>query len=382
VKALREPGHRVRARDLGIEIGMYAPGRFNAITDVRGVQVGHTTLIRGDGSPSLPGAGPVRTGVTAILPRSGNVYEAAAVSGAFVLNGAGELTGLTQIMEWGLIETPILLTNTLSVGTCSAAAVEYMVAAYPSIGREADVIIPVVGECDDSWLNDIAGGHVHANHVHDAIEAARSGPVEEGNVGGGTGMMTCGFKGGIGTSSRRLPEEMRSYTIGVLVMSNFGLREDLRVDGIPVGRILAPRYSHLETRRSSYGSIIALVATDAPLISHQLSRLAKRVALGIGRSGSYAAHNSGEIVMAFSVANSIPRQAKRSVYRLRVLLDSHLDPLYQAAVEATEEAILNALCMATDMVGVDGHFAPALPLDALREIYTAHKQLDEQWNRA
>jgi D-aminopeptidase len=381
VKQLREPGRRLRARDLGIEIGGFSPGRFNAITDVRGVLVGHTTLIRGDGGPSQPGTGPVRTGVTAIMPRAGNVYEAAAVSGGFVLNGAGELTGLTQVMEWGLIETPILLTNTLSVGTCAAAAVEYMVAAYPSIGREADVIIPVVGECDDSWLNDIAGGHVHANHVHDAIEGARTGPVAEGNVGGGTGMMTCGFKGGIGTSSRRLPAEMGGYTLGVLVMSNFGMREDLRVDGVAVGRILAPRYAHLETRRSSYGSIIALIATDAPLISHQLSRLSKRVALGIGRAGSYAAHNSGEIVMAFSVANSIPRQAKRAVYRLRVLIDAHLDPLYQAAVEATEEAILNALCMATDMVGVDGHFAPALPLDDVREIVARHKQLDEQWNR-
>jgi D-aminopeptidase len=380
VKQPGEPIRRQRARDLGIQIGNFSPGQYNAITDVRGVQVGHTTLIRGDGSPTpQAGTGPVRTGVTAILPRSGNVYDAAAVSGAFVLNGAGELTGLTQIMEWGLIETPILLTNTLSVGTCSAAAVEYMVAAYPSIGREADVIIPVVGECDDSWLNDIAGGHVHANHVHAAIEGARSGPVAEGNVGGGTGMMTCGFKGGIGTSSRRLPAEMGGYTIGVLVMSNFGLREDLRVDGIAVGRILAPRFAHLETRRSSYGSIIALVATDAPLISHQLSRLSKRVALGIGRAGSFAAHNSGEIVMAFSVANSIPRRAKRAVYRLRVLLDAHLDPLYQAAVEATEEAILNAVCMATDMIGVDGHFAPALPLDDLMEIVTRHKQLDEQW---
>lgn len=381
MKQLREPGRRLRARDLGIEIGGFSPGRYNAITDVRGVLVGHTTLIRGDGGPSQPGTGPVRTGVTAIMPRAGNVYEAAAVSGGFVLNGAGELTGLTQVMEWGLIETPILLTNTLSVGTCAAAAVEYMVAAYPSIGREADVIIPVVGECDDSWLNDIAGGHVHANHVHDAIEGARTGAVAEGNVGGGTGMMTCGFKGGIGTSSRRLPAEMGGYTLGVLVMSNFGMREDLRVDGVAVGRILAPRFAHLETRRSSYGSIIALIATDAPLISHQLSRLSKRVALGIGRAGSYAAHNSGEIVMAFSVANSIPRQAKRAVYRLRVLIDAHLDPLYQAAVEATEEAILNALCMATDMVGVDGHFAPALPLEDVREIVARHKQLDEQWNR-
>ena len=364
---------RRRARELGIALGTYATGRNNAITDVRGVLVGHTTLIRGKSSSSRPGTGPVRTGVTAILPRAGNVYDQKALAGGFVLNGAGELSGLTQIMEWGIIETPILLTNTLSVGTCSAAAVEYMVAAYPSIGREADVIIPVVGECDDSWLNDIAGGHVHSNHVHDAIESARSGPVEEGNVGGGTGMMTCGFKGGIGTASRRLPQELGSYTIGVLVMSNFGNREDLRVDGIPIGRMLAPRYAHLEERRSSYGSIIAVVATDAPLIAHQLTRLSKRVALGIGRAGSFAAHNSGEIVIAFSSANSVPRQPKRPVYRLRVLHDARMDPLYQAAVEATEEAILNALCMATDMDGVDGHVAPALPLEELAVIYERHQ---------
>lgn len=367
------PPGRLRARDLGIRLGAFPPGRHNAITDVRGVLVGHTTLIRGEGEPTSAGAGAVRTGVTAIMPRAGNVYESAAVAGGFVLNGAGEVSGLTQVMEWGLIETPILLTNTLSVGTCSAAAVEYMVAEYPSIGREADVIIPVVGECDDSWLNDIAGGHVQAGHVHAAIESARAGPVAEGNVGGGTGMMTCGFKGGIGTSSRRLPPELGGYTVGVLVMSNFGMREDLRVDGIPVGRILAPRYQHLDTRRSSYGSIIAVLATDAPVIAHQLTRLSKRVALGIGRAGSYAAHNSGEIVVAFTNSNSVPRQAKRMVYRLRVLLDARMDPLYQAAVEATEEAILNALCAATDMVGVEGRFAPALPLDHLRAIYRAHQ---------
>ena len=373
----RDAGRR-RARELGIELGLTPPGRFNAITDVRGVKVGHTTLIRGAvGDSARPGDGPVRTGVTAILPRAGNVYEASAVAGGFVLNGAGELSGLTQIMEWGLIETPILLTNTLSVGTCSAATVEYMVAAYPSIGREADVIIPVVGECDDSWLNDIAGGHVNAQHVHEAIEGAHGGPVAEGNVGGGTGMLTCGFKGGIGTSSRRLPQELGGYTVGVLVMSNFGLREDLRVDGIPVGRILAPRYAHIDTRRSSYGSIIAVLATDAPLVAHQLTRLSKRVALGIGRAGSFAAHNSGEIVVSFSTANSVPRHPRQSVYRLRVLLDARMDPLYQAAVEATEEAILNALCMATDMDGVDGHFAPALPLDELQDIYRRHLQARE-----
>jgi D-aminopeptidase len=365
-----DANQRCRARDLGIKVGRFATGRFNAISDVRGVLVGHSTIIKGE-PPGDRGREVVRTGVTAILPRSGNVFDAAAVAGGFVLNGAGEVSGLTQVMEWGLIETPILLTNTLSVGTCSAAAVEYMVDAYPSIGREADVIIPVVGECDDSWLNDIAGGHVNSQHVHDAIDSATTGPVAEGNVGGGTGMMTCGFKGGIGTSSRRLPSENGGYTIGVLVMSNFGLMGDLRVDGIPVGRILEPEFARLETRRQSYGSIIAVLATDAPLHAHQLGRISRRVALGIGRAGSYAAHGSGEIVIAFSNANSVPRKPKKAVYRLKVLVDTQMDSIYQAAVEATEEAILNALCMATDMVGQDGHYAPALPLDRVREIMSA-----------
>jgi D-aminopeptidase len=259
------------------------------------------------------------------------------------------------------------LTNTLSVGQVSDAAIHHMVDAYPGIGDEHDVIIPVVGECDDSWLNDIGGRHVHEEHVFEALRTASEGPVAEGNVGGGTGMVTCDFKGGIGTSSRKLPEVLGGYTLGVLVMSNFGLMHNLRVSGLPVGEMLADRFAGLARREDNYGSIIAIVATDAPLQSHQLNRLAKRVSLGIGRAGSFAAHGSGEIIVCFSTANRIPRRTQKMVYRIKVLLDRRLDALYEAVIECTEEAILNSLCMARDMEGANGHFAPALPLDIVRQ---------------
>jgi D-aminopeptidase len=358
---------RVRARSLGIRIGPYSTGRWNAITDVPGIRVGHATIIRGEG-PLRAGHGPARTGVTAILPAAGNVFDQRVVGSGFILNGAGEVSGLTQVMEWGLIETPIFLTNTLAVGTVSSAAVRHMVARHPGIGSEQDVIIPVVGECDDSWLNDSAGQHVKEEHVHAALENAHDGVVEEGSVGGGTGMVTCDFKAGIGTSSRRLPQIEGGYVVGVLVMSNFGRMEDLRVAGLPVGTTLARDFAALERRRRTYGSIIAVVATNAPLLSHQVARLCKRVALGIGRVGSFAAHESGEIVLGFSTANAVPRQTRKMVYRLKVLLDPRMDPLYRAAIDATEEAILNSLCMASPMTGHSGHHAPALPLARVSEL--------------
>lgn len=365
---------RMRARDLGIVIGQYPTGRFNAITDVPGVRVGHCTIIRGSG-PLVVGEGPVRTGVTAILPNEGNIFDERVVGSAFILNGAGEISGLTQVQEWGLIETPIILTNTLSVGACSEAVVRYLVERYPGIGLEYDVLIPVVGECDDSWLNDAAGRHVRHHHVYEAIERASGGRVEEGNVGGGTGMMTCDFKGGIGTSSRRLPAADGGYVVGVLVMSNFGRMADLRIDGVPVGATLAPEYQGHARREFSYGSIIAVVATNAPLLPHQLSRLCKRVALGIGRVGSYAAHGSGEIIIGFSNANTVPRRTQKMVYRMKILLDQRMDPLYRAVIEATEEAIVNALCMAQTIDGIEHRVAPELPLEKTREIMQRHHML-------
>lgn len=359
---------RRRLRELGISLGRYGPGRYNAITDVPGVLVGHATLIEGSG-PLEPGHGPVRTGVTAILPNRNRVFDERVVGSGFILNGAGEVSGLTQLMEWGLIETPIILTNTLSVGTCVDAVIDWMLAAHPGIGQHQDVVIPVVGECDDSWLNDAAGRHVSASDVHRALSSARGGAVSMGAIGGGTGMVCCDLKGGIGSSSRRLPSEEGGFTLGVLVMSNFGHLDDLQIGGAPIGALLAedPELTH-ERRVDNDGSIIAIVATNAPLLPHQIHRLCKRVALGIGRAGSWAAHGSGEIVVGFSTANKVPRETKGMTYRMKILLDQRMNPLYRAAVEATEEAILDSLCMAEAMTGHSGHHAPALPLERLPEL--------------
>lgn len=355
-----------RLRQLGIEIGHYPPGPHNAITDVRSVWVGHHSLVHGEGAHA------VRTGVTAIRPNGGQVFDDRLVAGSFVLNGAGELSGLIQLAEWGLLETPILLTNTLSVGTAQTAAVQHMVAQHPGIGQEADVVIPVVGECDDSFLNDIAGGHVTLEHVHAALDGASGGPVQEGSVGGGTGMVAFDLKGGIGTSSRVLPPEEGGYTLGVLVMSNVGRLEDLRIDGRPVGAAIARERPPGMRRPGLYGSIIAVLATDAPLSTHQINRVCKRVSLGIGRVGSYAAHGSGEIVVGFSTANKVPRGRAQRTYQMTLLADQHIDPLYRAAIECTEEAMLNAMCVAGAMTGRLGHRVDALPLDWLRAYWAKH----------
>lgn len=357
---------RCRARDLGIAIGRHEPGKYNAITDVEGVKVGHVTLNEGEGRLRR-GRGPVRTGVTAILPNEGNIFFERLNAGGFVLNGAGEISGLTQVLEWGLMETPIALTNTLSVGTVSEGVVKHMLEEHPTIGREHDVIIPLVGECDDSWLNDIGGGHVKARHAVEAIKAARSGPVVEGNVGGGTGMMTCDLKAGIGTSSRVLDESEGGFTVGVLVQSNFGSLQELRIGGFLLGPELKRRMK-FDPRPGIAGSIITVVATDAPLLPHQLNRLAKRAALGIGRVGSYAAHGSGEIIIAFSTANRVPRKPKKKVYRLRILGDAFINPVYEATVDAVEEAILNALFQAEVMEGSNRRVAQELPIELVKEI--------------
>jgi D-aminopeptidase len=366
---------RQRLRELGFSIGHIPTGRYNAITDVPGVRVGHTTLIEGDG-PLVVGEGPVRTGVTAVLPHD-DIFHNRVIAGSFVLNGAGEVSGLTQVAEWGLLETPILLTNTLAVGKVSDAAVKWMTRHFPGIGTDYDVIIPLVGECDDSWLNDTVGRHVRSEHVYRAIEQASDGPVREGSVGAGTGLITCDFKSGIGTSSRRVTlgqnDAVRTHTLGVLVQSNFGVMRSLRIDGVPVGELLEPAMT-ANRRLKNAGSIIVIVATDAPLLSSQLVRLCKRAALGIGRVGSFAAHGSGEIIVGFSTANKVPRlgtQSSRDVTMttsIEVLLDEACDGLYEAIVECTEEAIINSLCMADQMTGPAGHVAPALPLDRLAPI--------------
>jgi D-aminopeptidase len=366
---------RKRLRDLGIVIGHFPPGHYNAITDVPGVGVGHVTLVRGSGR-LIPGIGPVRTGVTAIRPRD-NTFTDRLVGGAYVLNGAGEVSGMTQLDEWGLLETPILLTNTLSLGRVSSAAATWMIQRYPDIGVTSDVIIPVVGECDDSWLNDAGGQHVQTEHVFTAIDSATSGPVAEGAVGGGTGMVCFDFKAGIGTSSRVVEVGQSAFTVGVLTMTNFGMMRDLRLDGLRLGELLEPEFTYLDKRKLSQGSIIVVIATDAPMMALQVRRLCKRAALGVGRAGSHAAPGSGEIIMGFSTANSVPRVASGgAVYKLDVLLDSSIGPFYAATIEATEEAIMNSLTMAEEMTGLDDHCAPALPLDRVVELYDRH-----QWGR-
>jgi D-aminopeptidase len=362
---------RKRLRDVGVALGRYPTGPLNAITDVEGVKVGHTTLIAGEGKLEK-GKGPVRTGVTCVVPHDA-IYRERLIGGTFVLNGAGEVAGLTQVAEWGLVETPLLLTNTMSVGKVSDAAIKWMTKRHPGIGTEEDVILPVVGECDDSFLNDAVGRHIRSEHVYRAIESATAGPVAEGSVGAGTGMITCDFKAGIGSASRRIAADVGFYTLGVLVLSNFGVMPNLRIDGVPVGELLAPSYRDVPRRVSNYGSIIVLLGTDAPLLSSQLGRVCKRAALGVGRVGSYAAHGSGEIILGFSTANKVPRTTEGMTHKLDMLLDRATGPLYEAVIEATEEAIINSLCLAEDMTGQGGNFAPSLPLERVVELLNRYR---------
>ena len=359
---------RSRARTLGIIVGSHTPGPFNAITDVAGVTVGHTTLISGDG-PLKPGLGPVRTGVTVVIPRD-DVWHKKVPAGSFVLNGTGEMTGLAWISESGFLEYPIALTNTLNVPRVANGVINWMLARYPEIGITDDTLTPVVAECDDGRLNDIQGRHVSEADVVQALDNASSGAVREGSVGAGTGMVSYGFKGGIGTSSRRLPDNEGGYTIGVLVNANHGRRPELVVEGVPVGRLYeaAPPVAQAFSPGQSEGSIIVIIATDAPLDGRQLTRLAKRAALGLARTGSTARHGSGDFMLAFSTANVIPHYPKDRTYSLTHLADTHMNPLITATVEATEEAILNALTMATTVMGRDGYRAEAISLTRLRTI--------------
>jgi D-aminopeptidase len=361
------PTTRVRARDLGIVVGFHAPGPNNAITDVPGVLVGHSTIIRGSG-PLRAGEGPVRTGVTAVLARS-DIWFNNVLAATYTLNGNGELTGVHKIRDFETIGTPILITNTGSVGSAYKATYDYMKERHP--GRPWDYL-PTVAETWDGSLNDLLGQHVQNAHVFEAIDRASGGPVAEGNVGGGTGMVTYQFKAGIGTSSRLVTVEQETYTVGVLVQSNFGRRRQLVVNGVPVGRELTELMPGPATSGDDAGvregSIIIVVATDAPLSSRQLERLARRASLGLARTGSTAGNSSGDIFIAFSTANLIPVEKKETVLQFRHLSVYRVDPIFEAAVEATEEAILNALMKAETMTGAGGHTVHALPYDRLLAI--------------
>ncbi|MBS1853251.1 MAG: P1 family peptidase [Acidobacteria bacterium] len=358
---------QIRARDLGVPFDG-TTGRYNAITDVKGVEVGHTTLISGEGKLKV-GEGPVRTGVTAVLPR-GKASTDAAFGAWFTLNGNGEMTGTTWLDDSGFLDGPIMITNTHSVGVVRDAVIAWKVKNGKPDMEGYWWSLPVVAETWDGYLNDINGFHVKPEHVFHALDTAHSGAVEEGNVGGGTGMVCNEFKGGIGSSSRVLSAKDGGYTVGVLVQCNYGDRNELRIAGVPVGREITDG----AFRKKDVGSIIIVVATDAPLIPTQLKRIAKKVSLGLGRDGSYSGDGSGDIFVAFSTANA--GAGKPGAPRpMTMLPNDSLDPLFLATVQATEEAIINAMVAAKTMTGVDGHTVVALPHDQLRAVLKKYNRL-------
>jgi D-aminopeptidase len=363
----QSPTTKPRARDLGVPFEG-EPGTFNAITDVKGVEVGHTTLISGSGKLQV-GIGPVRTGVTAVLPR-GKQSNDPVFAGWFSLNGNGEMTGTTWIEESGFLEGPVMITNTSSVGVVRDAVLAWQAKQFSKTMQPWG--LPVVAETYDGWLNDIGGFHVKPEHVFAALNNAQAGRVAEGNVGGGTGMIAFRFKGGIGTSSRKLTEAQGGYNVGALVQANFGGRSQLMIAGVPVGREIPME----EAERREQGSIIIVVATDAPLMAHQLKRLARRAALGLARTGSTAGNGSGDIFIAFSTANP-GAAASDKLAQLAMLPNEKMDPLFVGTTQAVEEAIINALVAAETMTGVDDHKIVALPHERLRQVLKKYNRLNE-----
>ena len=349
---------RCRLRDLGVAVGRLPAGPLNAITDVPGVRVGHCTVSWG--GPELPsGSGPARTGVTAIFPHGGDLWHERVIAGAHAANGVGEIIGISAVREWGLIETPVLLSNSQSAGAVYDATIRWIMEREPLAGVE-DAVMPVVGECDDGFLNDLRGMHVKQEHVWAALDGAVAGPVAEGCVGAGTGMSCYDFKSGIGTSSRLVRAHGRSWTLGVLALTNFGVRHRLSVDGVPVGREITDLMP-LENRE---GSCIVVLATDAPLSARQCERMAARCSLGLAATGSYASDGSGEIMLAFSTAHRVPR-ASAELLSLTSVANDQMTELFEGAVDATAESVCNALTAATTTVGRAGNTAYALPLDRL-----------------
>jgi L-aminopeptidase/D-esterase-like protein len=358
-----------RARELGVPFEG-TPGPLNAITDVPGVEVGNTTLIRGEGKLEV-GVGPVRTGVTAIFPR-GHLSSDQVFAGWFPLNGNGELTGASWVEESGFLEGPFVWTNTHSVGVARDAVIAWRVKNGKPDADGYYWSLPVVGETWDGDLNDINGFHVKAEHVFDALSHASGGPVPEGNVGGGTGMICFDFKGGIGSASRRVATSAGAYTLGVLVQCNCGRRGELTIAGVPVGREIPEE----PFREKDSGSILVAVATDAPLLPHQLKRIARRASLGLARVGSTSGNGSGDLLLAFSTANA-NAAGTEGPRPLSMLPNGSLDPLFDAAVQATEEAIVNALVAAETMRGIDGREAVALPHDRLRDVLKKYNRLSK-----
>jgi D-aminopeptidase len=371
----QEPATRKpRARDLGVPFDG-TPGALNAITDVSGVAVGHTTLISGEGKLQI-GKGPVRTGVTAILPRGRDTMSNPVFAGWWSLNGNGEMTGTTWVEESGFLEGPVMITNTHSVGVVRDAVIQWRVNHGQPDPTGYWWSLPVVAETWDGWLNDINGFHVKPEDAFHAIDSAQSGAVEEGNVGGGTGMICNEFKGGIGTSSRKLEIKGARYTVGVLVQCNYGVRPNLRIAGVPVGREIPEEaaYSSASFDEVDRGSIIVVVATDAPLVSHQLKRLARRVSLGLGRNGSISGNGSGDIFIAFSTANS-GAAATDHLVDLKMLPNDLIEEVFASTVQATEEAVINAMVAAETMTGIENHKVIALPHDKLRDVLKKYNRL-------
>ena len=355
-----------RARDLGVPFEG-TPGPLNSITDVKGVEVGYRTLISGEGKLQI-GVGPVRTGVTAIFPR-GKFAVDPVFAGWFTENGNGEMTGTTWVEESGFLYGPVMITNTHSVGVVRDTVVDWQLKHGTPIPLEDWWSLPVVAETWDGDLNDINGFHVKPEDATAAMQDAHSGPVAEGNIGGGTGMICFEFKGGTGTSSRKLPESLGGYTVGVLVQCNFGVRHLLRIAGAPVGYEIP-----LDTHSNDVGSIIVVVATDAPLLPHQLKRIARRVTLGLGRLGSISGNDSGDIFIAFSTANPDAGLAQKSA-TVQMLANGQMDSLFEATVQATEEAVVNAMIAAKTMTGINGYTVEALPHDRLREVLKKYNRL-------
>lgn len=351
-----------RARACGITIGILDPGPLNAITDVAGVRVGHTTLVQGDS---------VRTGVTVILPHGGNLFQEKVPAAVVVGNGFGKLIGATQVQELGVIETPVALTNTLAVWTV-ADALARTVLALPGNERVRSVN-PIVGETNDGFLNDIRGRHVREEHVREALRSATGGAVPEGSVGAGTGTVCFGWKGGIGSSSRRLSERDSAYTVGVLVQTNFGGLLD--INGVPVGRVLNERGRGPRSAPGSDGSCMIVIATDAPLSPHTLTRVARRALLALGRAGSVMSHGSGDYVIAFTTASSVRVRPGSPEPGGTDVPPQQLEGLFRAVVESTEEAVLNSLFAATTVTGASGHTAREIPIEEVRAIMKAYGRL-------